>query len=461
MIISRKSISATPVLMVLHSIALLTLALAYMLSNLLPYKVLEYATQVLAIIVLIESIPLSEGIPRKISLVLLVLGAFLSWYSKAGVFLWLRGFGQNVGLITIFILTPQLAVPLKLERYTTALADLYRAHVNSRKRLCFLSMFLTHFISVIFNIGSIPVVYNLVRGNIREDTERLVLTAISRGFATSIMWSPYFAAMALVLSQMDIPWFSILPVSFTLAMVSLCTGFLLDYRQWAGSNDVRRGFKISKSSQSVLLGLFASGLGVTIWMLAVEWLTGLNMILIVGLTAILFPLLWSLGAGHGPVYRQEIKKYFSGTLPLLRNEIVLFLSSGFFSSSVANSGAGKYLAAVVQMIAGHGQFLAQSAILFSTVLLALIGIHPIISVSILAASLHPPIAGFSAQTLAVTLLTSWAIANISSPFTATNMMLAGFTGRTSMEVGLRWNITYVVVAGLVVSCFLLLGQVFK
>lgn len=440
----------------LHSAFLLALAASYISSCLFKNPGFNLVMEITAAITLIESLTLTRGVPRNISLVLLGMGSVFLSFSDAGPVAWLSGFGQNAGLITLFVLVPQLAIPLRCEHYTSALAEFYRTYVNSKGRLCLYSMLLTHFLGVILNVGAVAVVYNLVKDNIRSDNERLVLNAINRGFATSIMWSPYFAAMALVLGKMQVAWSSIVILSLPLSMIALTGGFLMDSRQWVSRSPAQVKSDFRSGSRAVLLKMFFAGAGITLAMLALEWLTGLNMVLIVCIVSVLFPLLWSFFPEHKEVYRSGLTNYFKVNIPVLSKEVVLFLSAGFFASAVSCSGFGRYILTFAQAMAGHGYLVVQLTTLFTVVVLAIIGLHPVVSVSVLATSLAPPAGGLPAEYLAATFLVSWAIANISSPFTAVSMMLARFSGRNAVEVSLQWNIWYVVIIGLVLCIILTL-----
>lgn len=439
----------------IHIFCLVALAVSYILGQLFSIPNLLVLTEIIAVITVIESLPLIRGVSLYISLVLLGAGFFLLYIEKASLYAYLNGFGQNAGLIVIFVLTPQLAIPLRWEIYTRALEDFYCSYVHSKGRLCLFSALLTHFLGIILNIGAVAVVYGLVRDNVRGDSQRLIISAINRGFNTSVMWSPYFAAMALVLGKMRVPWSSIAMYCFFLAMIGLASGFLMDYSHWAKGKRLRARADFMPESRNTLLTMFFCGILLTAVMLVLEWFFGLNMISIVCIIAVLFPLFWSFLPAHKKVYREGVRKYFRVTLPLLRKEAVLFLSAGFFANAVAVSQISKYILDIVQGIAVYGLLSLQMTVILTIVLLAMMGIHPVIPVSVLATSAVSP-GGLPAGSFAMVLMAGWALANISSPFNAVNMMLSGFSGINPIEVSLRWNMRYVMVNALIFSVLLTL-----
>lgn len=440
----------------IHIFCLVALAVSYILGQLFSIPNLLVLTEIIAVITVIESLPLIRGVSLYISLVLLGAGFFLLYIEKASLYAYLNGFGQNAGLIVIFVLTPQLAIPLRWEVYTRALEDFYCSYVHSKGRLSLFSALITHFLGIILNIGAVAVVYGLVRENVRGDSQRLIISAINRGFNTSVMWSPYFAAMALVLGKMRVPWSSIAMYGFFMAMIGLAGGFLMDYSHYREKGKrVQARTEIKPESRNILLTIFFCGILLTAVMLALEWFSGLNMISIVCIIAVLFPLFWSFLPAHKEVYREGVRNYFGVTLPLLRKEAVLFLSAGFFASAIAESHISKYILDIVKGMAGYGLLSLQLTIIFTIVLMAIIGLHPVIPVSVLATSAVSP-GGLPAGSFAMVLLAGWALANVSSPFNAVNMMLAGFSGKNPIEVSVRWNLRYVMVNALIFSVLLTL-----
>jgi len=436
-----------------HGVTLIILAVTYVFSRLFPNPVLVLGVEIMALLTLVETLFLARGITRIISFVLLGLGAGMLYLSNASVLTWLNGFGQNAGLITLFVLVPQLAIPLRCRRYMHAVADFYRTKINNNNRMYLYSMLLTHFFGVILSVGSVAIVYNLVKEKIDADNQPVVLKAINRGFAACIMWSPYFAAMALVLSKIEVSWASVAMINIPLAVIALAGGFLLDFRPQK-NNKVNIGVNLKPENRKILNTMILTGLGLTLSMFVMEWITGISMVLIVCLAATIFPFLWSFLPGNKVVYRQGLRNYFWNNLPLLRGEVVLFLSAGFFASAIANSDFSTYILTLFEAISGHGQMVTELAILGIVVVLAVVGIHPVVSVSVLAGSLTPALVGLSPATLAATFLMSWAVANITSPFTAVNMMLGGLSGRSLIDISLRWNLLYTVCMGLLLSYIL-------
>ncbi|MFD2442057.1 hypothetical protein ACFSS8_21775 [Paracoccus kondratievae] len=86
------------------------------------------------------------------------------------------------------------------------------------------------------------------------------------------------------------------------------------------------------------------------------------------------------------------------------------------------------------------------------ILPALVGMNPIMTVTILGAALAAaPATGLPTVVLALALISGWALAINTSPLTASSMVLADMVNRTPQEVTLRWNGRFALAAYVLLS----------
>ena len=205
---------------------------------------------------------------------------------------------------------------------------------------------------------------------------------------------------------------------------------------------------------------FPIGLGIylllaTAAILLLEQLIELPMVLITCMAAVVFPLLWCLAKGALPTFRQGLKNHLTVTLPALQKEITLFLAAGFFSGSISATGFGN----VIPSLLGHIPLpIALSFSIFTIVMIAstsLIGLHPIVLVTILASSIDPAAVQISPIYFAVLLLGSWGLSNPISPASAVNNLLAGLFNKSVFELA-RPNYIFAAVMGLALLLFLMM-----
>ncbi len=111
------------------------------------------------------------------------------------------------------------------------------------------------------------------------------------------------------------------------------------------------------------------------------------------------------------------------------------------------------------LLATHLQGAAMAvAAMLLVVALAQIGLNPIVSVTLLASLLGDGV-GADPRLLAVGLMCAWSLSMISSPFTASMLVLSQLIGRSPYRIAWRWNgLFFVLVVPMLVMWIGMLGQ---
>lgn len=65
------------------------------------------------------------------------------------------------------------------------------------------------------------------------------------------------------------------------------------------------------------------------------------MLTIVSILALLFPLIWAISIGIVKEYIQTVVQHILNSFDRLKNEIVIFISAGYFGLSLAHTEVGK------------------------------------------------------------------------------------------------------------------------
>jgi len=428
-----------------------SIAAVFIVQQLSHLKSLTFLLGGLVFLAVLLLLPRLKGMTLWLTVLFAAAGAILLSVRSAEAEVWFAAAGMNVTIVTLFLFAPLFGIPVRLPAYVEALKRFYEASFKSPAALVAGSQLLTQILSVFINVGSIPVVYQLVFVKPRPGLHRLLAGAMNRGFAGAILWSPYFAAMTLVTTALRVPWSSILPHMLVLAVVSLVIGIAADVR------DLRRAraegsppasaapapgeapgeaplaSEVRGGRASFPLGLGLYFVGAMIVILTLEKTIDLPMVMLICIAAVCFPLAWCIAKGEVSFYRQGIRNHVTVTLPALQKEIALFLAAGFFSGSIGASSIGavvsELLAAIPLPVSATFSILA----LLLVVGTAALGVHPIVLVAILAGSIDPYAVEMSSVSLAVLLLGCWAVSNPVSPASAVNNLLAGLLKQSVLE----------------------------
>ncbi len=299
---------------------------------------------------------------------------------------------------------------------------------NPRGRLAYLrTLFGIHLFGAAINLSAVVIIGDRLARRETLDTRSAIL--FSRGFSSAALWSPFFAGMAVVLTFLPA---AELPILIAVGMPLAALGLVYTYVEAAGWNcralAAYRGYPIHFQSLWIPAALSACVLVTHQFLPALSVLTVITLLPPLLSTAVLW---WREGLRR---MGAEIRRHITCRLPEMYGELLLFLAAGVLTvglSSVFRSFEWLPFFEITGTTA--------SMTLVALVLLAASGVHPIISISALAAWLQP--LDLDATILAMVFLMTWGIGVASSPLSATHLTMQGRYGIVSWRF-FRWNLFY-------------------
>ena len=187
----------------------------------------------------------------------------------------------------------------------------------------------------------------------------------------------------------------------------------------------------------------------------ISWVSGVSAIIVVSVLALIYPMIWLILIKRLPVFFREFKgDYFHNRLPSIKNEMILFVGAGLLANSINYSHLGDYVPQILSYLVGHNGLLLTLVIIGSTLCLAALGVHPIATVTIFGGTIKAAAYGVSPTYLALVLAISWAMGTSISPSAANVIAVSSIVGESPLQVGIRWNGPYVILATLVLVVFL-------
>lgn len=254
--------------------------------------------------------------------------------------------------------------------------------------------------------------------------------ALSRGFSAAAHWSPFFAAMAVALTNAPGSSLgSMAPVGLAVAAVALGLGGLLILRQ--PESHRFHGYPMHFDALMVPALL-------TIGVMLVHWLfPAIQILAVIALLAL------SVTVGLLMIRPERSRGRRLGGhvvdgLPRMAGELVLFLAAGVLAAGVASAIATGFPDLVV---AAFGPAQATLLLLAMTVA-SLAGIHPVITIAIAGGALGPWVA--DPNLLGITFLMAWAVGVVVSPFSVLQITLQGRYGIGPLRM-IRANASYVLI----------------
>ncbi|MEO1469509.1 MAG: hypothetical protein AAFV86_10650 [Pseudomonadota bacterium] len=147
--------------------------------------------------------------------------------------------------------------------------------------------------------------------------------------------------------------------------------------------------------------------------------------------------------------------YVTRELPAYRGELVLLVMAGVIGT-IGGRLAAPAIAAGGLDLAVLPAWQVLMILLWAVPVAGQAGMNPILAVSLLA-PLLPSAESFGTTpvAVAVAITAGWSISGVTSPFTATTLIIGSFGRVSATHVGLRWNALYTAITGVLLSAWTL------
>jgi hypothetical protein len=296
-------------------------------------------------------------------------------------------------------------------------------------------------------------------GNLRK---RMAL-ALTRGFVAASTWSPFFLAMAVVVSLMpSLRWLDVAGPGIVLGLLLIVFGSFCDKMsareeapEPAREPVAIEGRNASLARLALLSAILVGGVA------AFDAIAHLSMSATIAVVVTVFSLGWLsiLKANKSPnaphVDWREYGSSLVDAVASLRGLSVLFIAANIFGQGVSAAVDGQLL---VSAAASFGV----SGILWIPFLLCVIalgsvfGLHSVIMIVVIGHTLPPQAIGMSQSTLALLMLTSWGIGGVLSPLSNLTLYAANMLGQSNWSMAWRDNGLYAL-GCIVISAVVIMG----
>ncbi|MBV0912078.1 hypothetical protein [Anianabacter salinae] len=317
--------------------------------------------------------------------------------------------------------------------------------------------------ALLLNYGAIALLGSLATASTRDEPEperrrlrlKRMLLAIQRGFISTLPWSPL--GFAIAISTTVIPganWADAAPYCLASGIAFAGVGYALDQIFKPRLTGIAPAIYTRSDGWSVLLPLLAL-LGIlAVLVIVLQSATGLRPFNIVMFVVPAIAGVWvMLQAKTAPLraLAQRSGRYLFHDLPAYRRELVLLMMAGFIGS------LGSVL--LTPLIEASGIDLGRlppwvilTALVWLIPLTGQIGMNPILAVTLFIPALPAPEAiEVSPIAYVVAITGGWAISGMTSPFTATTLLVGGFAGVSARHAGLVWNGWFALIMGVLYS----------
>lgn len=426
-----------------RSLLTFILAIVYLSNLLIQSPWIHQLILILMVLVILLSLIAVTNSSKVIGYILFAVSILIFLYFKAPLSIWQEAVEENMYMVVMFILVPLLRIPIQHGDYFKALQDVFRRFVHTKRRFYLLVSFIAAFVGVLVNMAVVPLVHELCRASDLSTNKKLLCSAISRGYATCTIWSPTMASIALIIQLTGAEWHLFFPFGILCGVIVGLVGFIMmifeEKKTEEELNEVLPE-QIGTINYRKIFELSIFGIILITSIAAISFFTGIHTITLVSIAAVVYPILWLAIIGRLPVLFQEFKgEYFRQSLPGLKNEITLFVGAGLFATSITYSHLGDYVPRIFSLLVGNNVILFSIAVVSICIILSALGVHPIVTVTVISGTIKAAAYGVSATYMAMLLAIGWTMGISISPSAANIIAISGLTGQSPMQVGPCWN----------------------
>jgi hypothetical protein len=313
-----------------------------------------------------------------------------------------------------------------------------------------------HIFGILFNIGGLALLVDMTkRANTLEAAggeqrivdwrERRMTSAIQRGFAAIVFWSPLGVAFNMLLTSIQgLVWADVAPIGIICTVGFIGLGWLFDRLQSPRGGATERLYEprgaraVTAVVGHVMLVSALTG--------AAEYALGLPFQTVLLIVVPIYGFSWALFSQLAQFKRAPLRRAIAvlmesgiARFPSYANEIAVFAASGFLGVTLIALVPRATIQSFFTALALPPGILAGLLALTVTVL-GFLGINPLITVAILASAVSSvDIPGLSKTALALALAAGWAPTVIASPLNSSMVMTATLIGRKPWQVAVEWN----------------------
>lgn len=434
--------------------ALFILFLIYFFSGI---ESLGVFVEYLAIGVLIISWIFSSRLFKMIGGLFVAAGVIFTLTSGGGIGTIISNSTSNLPLLMFFSLLPWIGTVVKVGGLDESITDMIQDQKNRVDKIYGSSVFTTYFLGIFLNISAIYIIQRVLNDLFKRAPVTLknefIIKSTLRAFALAVIWSPLEVIVGLTVDSTGVSYFTLLPWLLLTSVIVGVTEVLLTRREFKGFTidgpfDEINGESLRRSIIKMVI-LLISFLGTVMFF---NMNSDIGFIMTVALIILPFSFVAAFIMKRLPIFLRTGWKTWKNHNNHLQNFSVLFLSLGIFSGGFNSSAAPD----VMQQVFGYvDSFLILILLLIMAVIygLAMIGVHPVATLAILAEVLVPVMTAENALSIGIVMVVCGMGISAAAPYGVNATMTAQSMGinpykitKMNMGFSLRMGLTGILIA---------------
>lgn len=416
----------------LHIVTLILITICSILSAFVDAFALDILSGVSVIILIVVLFARTSGFLRVSYTAFFVLSIILTFAYHIPFRDALDNMISYTVFIALYTCIPLIMIPVQLGKFMDGFIPIVKSIPNQFLRPVVVVETFTF--SSFMNLGGISIADQLFT-NVMNKSPKLYGKILSRAFGMGIFWSPYFAAFSVAVSYSHGTPISVMVVGLILCFLILSVWilpWLMDARE--------KGLRIAIHKKELwnLRHLFIFYGLLVVSVILFSYFTELSVILIIAILSIIFSVLGTLLIGKMKEFAKPLRQFVVEKLPKVREEGFLFIAIGFFANTLLHIGWQLHFPEI-GLLSAMFVFLFILVFNFIVIALASVGVHHLVTISLITATINWQDLGVTPVVYAMTILLSWALSSMTSPFSPANIITSRITEQTPFQIGIQAN----------------------
>ena len=438
----------------------LTYMVLFIINSFYPSMIFALLMAPIAVLILILAFPLIKSFNKYLSIILLILGIILLFNQNAGWESWVEALSKNAGITILLLSLPLLKIILSYEDFETPILNFTRKYTNTPTRFYVSTSVITIIFGLLLNVASIHMVHQLLEKPMKKYPRKLFYQAATRSFTSNMFWSPNNVSVAIVIQSLALPWHAIALQGFLIALLAnILSTFMvkMSYKskvmelgegECEGANEIygveseedssEKGFKETLR----ILGLVFLLIFMVIFLTST---TKKSVMVIVPLLAIIYPAVMAVIFKKIHIFKMKFQEYLNTSLPSLNDEMVLFTSIAFFGYALGISDIISLIPRIIQQFGFSSPITLLPFIIFFITSLALLGLHPIITISTISAAFFSGGMPVTKLQLAFAMLTAYYLYTLLSPFSGVALITSSLSKKNPFSISFKLHYLYALI----------------
>lgn len=413
---------------------------------------LTVAVFIAAVIVLLSGLTsMGKGF-KKITIVFLVLGVSVLIAFHQPLEIWESATNSMTNVIAIMVVMQMFTIPIEVGSYNRTIKYWLNKSFKKESGLFLFTTLVTHVFTSFLMLGTIPIMISLMEDTLKTQVthyERFISSATSRGYALASLWAPGAVNLFLVVQATGISWSKVFVPGLVLGLMGIYLSYLLETRMSLSNQPIKvrpknsLGDKLLPNQEKqvrnkawhILIVVISLSI-LTMFLAQMKLGASSSTVILAGAFVVL---VWTLQFRREPELMPILKNYWNNGVLKAADIAPFFIAVGLFTQALQQSGITRVIEAALQGYANNLGSLAIVLVPLIMIILAILGIHPFVSIVMFGQILMSLHLSVSSLTLALCLALGGSISYMVSPFAGIIMTIAQFINAKAEDIALRWN----------------------